>query len=1525
MKTFFPFDYLNSLRILKRNAWMIILMALILLGLSVSSGDAFEPVANTAGQPDVGLPISTLPEDQLFPKAAYASGMDEYLVVWEDVARSDDYDIYAIRVDNTGYPIGSEIQIDIDAYMDTHPSVAYSPVMNEYLVVWENEYETNPDDHDILGQRIDAYSGSMVGGYIQVSYSGQYDMKPVVTYDQSMQEYLVVYERRMGSDEFYQQDVYARRISQDGTPIGDYLGIAIATSAVDEQDPSVASDGLNYLVAWQGDYGEETNIYGQLVGYDGSLIGGQIGISTWQNDQLVPQITYDNDDGQYFVVWEDHYFYPYEIYGQRLNTSGYLVGNPIGIALGGSNNRTAPDVAYMPASRSYLVVWQYEYSTVDHDIYGRRVAYDGSHPDNEYIITGGGAEEQRPAVAANNGSQGLVVWDDARNYNLDIFGSVETLNVPTLSGVVYEGDVGNPVGPIPGVVVELGCSNSYGYFGDLIGVAVTDYQGGYQLPAVILCEYYNIIETDPAGYFSTGAQSSGGNVYNSNWIYYTYPLTGKVWNGNLFWDKPSGPGDVTPPGNWTNFSPTGWVNTQTVPASEQVEDTQTGLDVSTAAYQYSTNGGASWSGWIPASITGNDGDITPQVISANVPFGQDSESQNLVQFQVADMVGNLGIGPTHLVMVDSVVPLNPTSVSSTTHSPNVWSNNQYISIQWTGAYDERSGIYGYSTSFDQNPYTIPDIYRDTADPYLTNYAYIDSNSWWFHVRTLDNAGNAAVGALHYGPFLIDTNPPTAWMTTTGGYVNQLTISIGWAGGDTLSGIYSYDVQNNINGGGWNDWLVNTQYTSSTYTGARGQEVYFRVRAHDYAGNISDWSSTISIYFGVSVLVRVENENGIALNGAEVYMNGVLQGETYGNGTWTLYNVLLGDQLAGRYKVAEQNSSKGAHNCCGGDYSYRTYITSINFDNAGNPQLQIINDTNVTQVVRVRRDNTLISFYLLVSVEWDADSTYLSELRTGLESASQYLFDLSDGQMMFGIIQVYDNSERWYQADIRIHASNQVWPNAHGSIGGIWHDIDEHIYMGRYFNGQWSNSGSWTGASGFRTFIHEFGHYGMSLYDEYLNRSGGKDGQGCTIDRNTTPVDVQASFMDFQYTATEMCSSLPIHPHNTNTLQDDENGGPCWNTVYDRYKDLQNPPRWIIERPSDRGSIMPGPNAIPIPGWSYILWDDNNTGACEPFETSWVYEGSGLPAIDFDIMVLSNSLYQGKTVANAGNSAGVITILGAYNGSTIYASKSCGWFCTDSGKITANCSLQSEAQGPSTYVPSSPLVLQRDPFAIEISSQPIGDGTSLMIFLQGSTSFPSTPQVQVLQDGSLTAIPVTLSFDGVKYSGTANLDPSMDLSGNIIAQATNADNYTVYRIAPFNVELVNETGLTWLASSDGNMEIYLQAGSLPSNTAVSIQTKYQVNMDQGQYTLMGNPYQVMTSTGENSLSIPAAINIYYSTGFEHFLPAGLYRWDENNQIWVLISTTIDIENQFVSAEINQLGTYAVLGVPMYLINIPIINK
>lgn len=1516
--------------------WVVILL-LFSIGAALPGSLAWQ------GQPDeaagpwavTGAPITTQANAQLVPRAAYGSAIGEYLVVWEHEYSASDHDIYARRVDGAGTPLGSEIAVTVSTAFQLNPDLAYNPAYNEYLVVWEEEYSAT--DHDIRAWRVSA-SGERVGGEIVVAATDVFESHPAVAYNPSRGEFLVVWEHLSGSGEVAHFDIYAQRLHPEGLHIGD--PIVIANSDLQEQRPAVANDGSDYLVVWQGwqPYAEHYGIYAQRVTGLGALAGSLIPVSTWEGDQVAPRLAYNPTQAQYLVVWQDHHYAPAygsEIYGQRVSAGGDLVGGQFPIASGGQKNRFSPDVTYSAASRSYLVAWDFANEAWDRDVYARRVAYDGTRPEDAFPISNTyNSHEMRPALAPGEGNALLAVWEDYRNYGaqgIDIYGKVHTVQVPRLEGYVYSGMTGDERLPLAGVSVELYCSNDQGALGVLIAEAVTARTGWYGLPGYTLCEFYHIVESDPAGYVSVSSSTLGGVVASSNWIYYTYPLQGKVLTGNKFWDILEPPEDTLVPGNWANFTPTGWVNTQSPQTGVQVEDTLSGLDVGTAEFSYSTDAGTTWSGWQAAACTGSYGTTTPQVISASPPFGRDSAApdQNQVRFRIRDLAGNVGESPAYAVRIDTVPPQNPTTWDCPTHPASIWKSLNRVSCNWAGATDAGSGVAGYNVDWNISPTGVPPAVLEITTEQAESGPLNDGGDWHFHVRAIDQAGNAASGARHYGPIRIDTTAPNAWMTGPGpGAVNVTQVTVSWTGFDAHAGVQNYDVQTSNDGVTWVNWRLGTTLTSGPYTGTRGQTVYFRVRARDNANNLGAWSSPWQVTFGVEVTVVVENESGVPLPGAAVYSNGDYQGETYGNGAIQLHDVLLGDQLSARYTVASQPAKKGYHQWVHGpgDWAYRIHITSISFDNAGNPQQHTVTNTGVTQVLRVRRDNALIGFYALVSVEWDADSAFLNELLEGFLSASNYLYDVTDGQMYFEAIDIWDEKARWNEADYQIQAIQAYQANA--TLGGVWMGTNAHALFGR--------GKAWNTAHEFRVLIHEWGHYGLDLYDEYMNPSGGSLGAGCTLDKVLWPTkeeeDQQASFMDVPGISTEMCSSLTLHPHNTYTMQHAERGGPCWDTVVNRYRDTQNPPRWILERPNDRGSIMPGPDAIPVPDWTATRIIGLESDACAPFTTSWI-EKDGGAALDYDTWVEGASkLYQGKTVSNQPvgipATAGVITILGAHHGDTVRVSKSCGWFCSSSGTTTASCPGTSGAEPQGAAAPGQQTItLERDPFALEVSTRPEGDGITLIVEVQASIPLPQAPQVEVWQ-GAGAALTPTLAFDGVKYTGQVSLNPQLGLQGQVFARAVDAQSHVVHALTFFSVEPVESDQLTWIKSADGLVEIFLQAGSLEGEPVVSIQPANRPVWEQDGMMVVGRPYEISSSDGTTRLNQPAVANIYFASDVvetDGSPRLDLYRWDEQSGRWVPLRGTLELTHNFVSAEITELGAYAILRMSEHRLYLPLVAR
>ncbi|MBI4517761.1 MAG: hypothetical protein HY699_18300 [Deltaproteobacteria bacterium] len=387
-------------------------------------------------------PVITWEYDQVRPAIAFGGAANEYLVVWEDHhwGFGTDWDIYARRAGADGAPLGSAFAVAFEG--DKHrldPAVVYNSAQAQFLIVWEYEYSA--DDRDIYARRV-ATDGALSGGEIAVATPTAFDSNPAAAFNPALEEYLVVWERRAGSDEFSHHDIYAQRVNNAGTVQG--AAIPVETGTTDQLAPAVAYNRYSgeYLVVWQdkNPTSGEFDIAGRRVAGDGSLVGSKVAISTWEYDQLKPRVAFANTANEFLVVWEDHHWgfgADWDIYGQRLNADGTPAGGNFAISWETINARVNPDVAYNLAANEYVVVWEQEFSAADHDVARRRVGTDGTLLEEAIKVSELGTQESQPAVAA--GAAYVIAWEDGRNsgtQGLDVYADFFTAPLPTPTATV---------------------------------------------------------------------------------------------------------------------------------------------------------------------------------------------------------------------------------------------------------------------------------------------------------------------------------------------------------------------------------------------------------------------------------------------------------------------------------------------------------------------------------------------------------------------------------------------------------------------------------------------------------------------------------------------------------------------------------------------------------------------------------------------------------------------------------------------------------------------------------------------------------------------------------------------------------------------------------------------------------------------------------------------------------------------------------------------------------------------------------
>ncbi|WP_224365732.1 Ig-like domain-containing protein [Hyalangium versicolor] len=295
----------------------------------------------------------------------------------------------------------------------TTPAVASNGT--DYLVVWVDD---RSGDADIYGTRV-SQSGTVLdtlGLAIGASLNAQ--QSPAVAFDGT--NYLVVWsDGRRGSG----NDIYGARVSPAGSVL-DPNGLALATSAVFTQlmrAPAIAFDGTNYLIVWdeRTGFNGPSNLNALRVSPSGQPVGSPFAVSAADKNQLAASLAFDGTN--YLAVWQDDRLGQNDIYGARISPSGTLVDTGGIIINSAQQAQTNPTVAFN--GTSYVVVWEDARNTAATgiDLYGTRVAPDGSVLDGLGLPLVTSAANQTLPALARLGTQCLLAWQDLRNGTLDVY------------------------------------------------------------------------------------------------------------------------------------------------------------------------------------------------------------------------------------------------------------------------------------------------------------------------------------------------------------------------------------------------------------------------------------------------------------------------------------------------------------------------------------------------------------------------------------------------------------------------------------------------------------------------------------------------------------------------------------------------------------------------------------------------------------------------------------------------------------------------------------------------------------------------------------------------------------------------------------------------------------------------------------------------------------------------------------------------------------------------------------------------
>jgi hypothetical protein len=364
-------------------------------------------------QDPTGIEISQTPNSQNYPDVAYGGGT--YLVVWQESGSSpstSSSDIYGTRVSTAGVVQDtSGIKINGATGAQARARVEYGG--GQFLAVWDT------GGTDVMGARVSTAGVVQDTTGITISAATGNQTYPDVAALGST--FLVVWNDTRGSSTTG-TDIYGARVDSTGTLL-DASGIAISTASDTQEYASVASNGTNWLVAWEDrrNYNYTYwDLYAARVESSGTVDETTgLKVSGWNGDETAARVSSDGTD--YLVVWTDGTtVISGTVGGARIKSDGTLV-DTTGFSVAASGQS---DLVYNATTTYYFIP---RYGTgLSNDVFSRRIQGDGTAVDTSDLSVSTAYNAQYYPSAAFDGTNYFLVWADTRNWattGFDIYGT----------------------------------------------------------------------------------------------------------------------------------------------------------------------------------------------------------------------------------------------------------------------------------------------------------------------------------------------------------------------------------------------------------------------------------------------------------------------------------------------------------------------------------------------------------------------------------------------------------------------------------------------------------------------------------------------------------------------------------------------------------------------------------------------------------------------------------------------------------------------------------------------------------------------------------------------------------------------------------------------------------------------------------------------------------------------------------------------------------------------------------------------
>lgn len=390
-------------------------------------------------------------------------------IVWNDARGATGSDIYAQRVNAAGTVEWAANGVPLcRAIGDQKYPTICSDDAGGAIVTW---YDRRGDSYDIYAQRFSsagAVQWAIHGVALCTASNNQYD--PTIVSDGEGGAIVTWHDYRPATN----ADIYAQKVNASGEAQWAENGVALCRALWDQQRPMIVSDGAGgAIVTWEDERsGPALNdVYAQSVDASGAVrwTANGVALCTLMGGQNSPTLISDGMNGA-IVTWFDYRGGASDIYAQRINASGAAQWAANGVPLCTAVGDQYYPVILPDSAGGGIITWYDNRSGSNWDIYAQRVNSSGVvrwTTDGVALSTATGSKNH-PVIASDEADGAIVAWYDSRGDSWDIYAQrVDANGFLVLTGAAaprvpaeLRQNYPNPFNPVTTIVFELSVSGN---------------------------------------------------------------------------------------------------------------------------------------------------------------------------------------------------------------------------------------------------------------------------------------------------------------------------------------------------------------------------------------------------------------------------------------------------------------------------------------------------------------------------------------------------------------------------------------------------------------------------------------------------------------------------------------------------------------------------------------------------------------------------------------------------------------------------------------------------------------------------------------------------------------------------------------------------------------------------------------------------------------------------------------------------------------------------------------------------------